>query len=292
MNTFTVSLFGHREIYDLRRLENVLTPIIKKLLQTKAFVSFLIGRNGEFDEFAASVIKSVRKKIGEENSDITLILPYKVADIHYYEKFYDNISCSDYLIYQLQYLSPKIFDQVKKIDSNKQKYQEYLCEVETIEFGQFQCPIGKLKLDKLLNTEKSIVNKAVQTPVTQFNITVTLYCSKINGRIYDRKIQSFCVDEIFSFINRLKNKSGTFYNDRDIWNSLCRVERGKVSNKMRFSIYERDGYRCRRCGISERYAVLEIDHIIPISKGGKSTYGNLQTLCRKCNYEKGNKRYY
>lgn len=105
-------------------------------------------------------------------------------------------------------------------------------------------------------------------------------------------MQSFCVEEIFSFINRLKNKSGTFYNDRGIWNSLCRVERGKVSNKMRFSIYERDGYRCRRCGVSERYATLEIDHIIPISKGGKSTYENLQTLCRKCNYEKGNKRYY
>ena len=187
---------------------------------------------------------------------------------------------------------PKIFDQVKKIDSNKQKYQEYLCEVETIELGKFQCPIGKLKLDKLLNTERNIVNNAVQTPVTQFNITVTLYCSKINGRIYDGKIQSFCVEEIFSFINRLKNKSGPFYNDRDIWNSLCRVERGKVSNKMRFSIYERDGYRCRRCGVSERYAALEIDHIIPISKGGKSTYENLQTLCRKCNYEKGNKRYY
>ena len=234
------------------------------------------------------------KKLLEINQRY-VFYPYKdLNQTHTYdnEKFYDNISCSDYLIYQLQYLSPKIFDQVKKIDSNKQKYQEYLCEVETIQIGQFQCPIGKLKLDKLLNTEKNIVNKTVQTPVTQFNITVTLYCSKINGRIYDRKIQSFCVEEIFSFINRLKNKSGTFYNDRDIWNSLCRVERGKVSNKMRFSIYERDGYRCRRCGVSERYATLEIDHIIPISKGGKSTYENLQTLCRKCNYEKGNKRYY
>ena len=208
------------------------------------------------------------------------------------ENFYDTISCSDYLIYQLQYLSPKIFDQVKKIDSNKQKYKNYLCEVNALQFGQFQCPIGKLKLDKVLNIEKNIFNKTVQTPVTQFNITVTLYCSKINGRIYDSKIQRFSVEEIFLFINRLRNKSGTFYNDRDIWNSLCRVERGKVSNKMRFSIYERDGDRCRHCGVSEQYATLEIDHIIPISKGGKSTYDNLQTLCRKCNYEKGNKRYY
>lgn len=234
------------------------------------------------------------KKLSEINQRYVFYPYVDLNQTHTYdnEQFYDNISCSDYLIYQLQYLSPKVLDQVKKVDSNRQKYPNYLCEVNALQFGQFQCPIGKLKLDKLLSTEKSIVEKAVQTPVTQFNVTVTLYCSKINGRIYDCKNQSFCAEEVFSFINRLKNKSGTFYNDRDIWNSLCRVERGKVSNKMRFSIYERDGYRCRRCGISEGYATLEIDHIIPISKGGKSTYDNLQTLCRACNYEKGNKRYY
>ena len=234
------------------------------------------------------------KKLTEINQQY-VFYPYVDFDqTHTYdnERLFDNISCSDYLIYQLRHLSPKIYDQVKKVDSNKQKYQNYLCEVEAIQFGQFQCQIGKLKLDKLLNTEKSLVNKSVQVPATKFYITVSLYCSKMNGRVYDRKIQSFSVDEIVSFVNRLENKNGTFYNDRDIWNSLCRVERGKVSNKMRFSIYERDGYRCRRCNISERYATLEIDHIIPISKGGKSTYENLQTLCHKCNYEKGNRRYY
>ena len=44
---------------------------------------------------------------------------------------------------------------------------------------------------------------------------------------------------------------------------------------------------CRKCGISGRYAPLEIDHIIPIAKGGKSTYNNLQTLCHKWNAKKG-----
>ncbi|MBP5466276.1 MAG: HNH endonuclease [Clostridia bacterium] len=52
---------------------------------------------------------------------------------------------------------------------------------------------------------------------------------------------------------------------------------------MRFSIYKRDGYRCQHCGRSGRFVDLEIDHIIPISKGGKSTYDNLQTLCQRCN---------
>jgi hypothetical protein len=69
---------------DLRRLNEQLAPIIKKLIQTKPYVSFLIGRNGEFDEYAASVIKRAQKELGKENNDITLVLPYTVADIAYY----------------------------------------------------------------------------------------------------------------------------------------------------------------------------------------------------------------
>ena len=62
MDVFTVALFGHREIDDLRRLEKKLIPVIEDLIRTKSFVSFWIGRHGEFDEFAASVIKSVQRK--------------------------------------------------------------------------------------------------------------------------------------------------------------------------------------------------------------------------------------
>lgn len=91
MNIFTVSLFGHRKIDDLRRLNDQLAPIIKELIQAKEYVAFLIGRNGEFDEYAASVIKHAQKNIGKENNDITLVLPYRVADIEYYEKYYDSI---------------------------------------------------------------------------------------------------------------------------------------------------------------------------------------------------------
>ena len=123
----------------------------------------------------------------------------------------------------------------------------------------------------------------------RFFLTVRLNCSKINGIIYASKKETFSADTILTLIKRLRNKVGSFFCDREIWNALCRVERGKVSNKMRFAIYERDGYRCRNCGISQSYAQLEIDHIIPIAKGGKSTPDNLQTLCHKCNVEKGKK---
>ena len=87
MEFFTVSLFGHKVINDLRGLHDQLLPILRKLMEENAYVTFLIGRNGEFDEYAASVIKSLK----EENGDITLVLPYTVANLIYYEKYYDHI---------------------------------------------------------------------------------------------------------------------------------------------------------------------------------------------------------
>lgn len=91
MNIFTVSLFGHREIENLRQLEDKLIPIIKELIQTKSYVVFLIGRNGEFDEYAASLIKQAQKDFGKENNDIVLVLAYIVSNIEYYEKYYDSV---------------------------------------------------------------------------------------------------------------------------------------------------------------------------------------------------------
>jgi len=56
-----------------------------------AEICYNVNNNGEFDEYAASVIKRIRKETKLENNDITLILPYSVTKTEYYEKYYDNI---------------------------------------------------------------------------------------------------------------------------------------------------------------------------------------------------------
>lgn len=91
MKFFTVSFFGHRELYDIRKLDEFLTPILKKILQTMDYTTFLIGRNGEFDEYVASLIKRTRNELKIHNSELTLVLPYSVKDIEYYEEYYDGI---------------------------------------------------------------------------------------------------------------------------------------------------------------------------------------------------------
>ena len=71
-------------------------------------------------------------------------------------------------------------------------------------------------------------------------------------------------------------------------------QRALMTAKLREKIKDRDNYTCRICNLStsdEPNLLLEIDHIIPLSKGGITSENNLQTLCWRCNRTKGSKIY-
>lgn len=59
--------------------------------------------------------------------------------------------------------------------------------------------------------------------------------------------------------------------------------------ELRKRIMIRDNYTCQMCGKYMPDEVgLHIDHIVPVSKGGKTIESNLQVLCSKCNGRKSN----
>jgi len=63
-----------------------------------------------------------------------------------------------------------------------------------------------------------------------------------------------------------------------------------MTNDLLFNILRRDGFKCFVRGSTSRYGVkLHVDHIHPVSKGGKTEAANLQTLCERCNLGKSNK---
>src|ERR1700674_1208280 len=57
----------------------------------------------------------------------------------------------------------------------------------------------------------------------------------------------------------------------------------------RGNIYLRDGNRCQYCGRKFSSSELSLDHVVPISRGGKSTWENVVCACLPCNVRKGNK---
>jgi hypothetical protein len=66
-------------------------------------------------------------------------------------------------------------------------------------------------------------------------------------------------------------------------------ERKKLTSRLRFAVLSRDLFRCLKCGADasqDNSVRLEVDHIIPVSKGGRTDPQNLQTLCKRCNVGK------
>jgi len=83
-----------------------------------------------------------------------------------------------------------------------------------------------------------------------------------------------------------------YLNDGIKWTISIAGQRALMTSQLRDKIKERDNYKCCSCSLSiedEPNLLLEIDHKIPLSKGGMTTFENLQTLCWKCNRTKGAK---
>lgn len=253
--------------------------IIALLITIKVYKSFAINHSNR-------IIKLI-----ELNKNYSFYPFVSLNQEHTYdnENFYNDISERDYLIYQLQYNSLKVNEQIKLMEYNRNLKLKYDEELKEISKDKIYNKVPKGFIIKLLNNiEEKAFDKIIKDPCTNYYIEVTLKLSKINGDVYRKKSNKFYSVEIMQLIQGLKNKRGNFYNNRGIWEAICRVERGKVTNKMRFAVYQRDGYRCRYCHRGQNSVALEVDHIYPISKGGKSTFENLQTLCHDCNVKKGN----
>ena len=99
MDIYTVSFFGHRQIENALDVERKLEAKISELIKTKQYVEFLVGREGEFDILAASVVKRVKKQMDYGNCSLVLVLPYMKAEFRDNEKdfldYYDDVEICD-----------------------------------------------------------------------------------------------------------------------------------------------------------------------------------------------------
>ena len=99
---------------------------------------------------------------------------------------------------------------------------------------------------------------------------------------------SFYANEAY-VLDRIKFLKSHNYNIT--YNNFNKTDQRKALTKnLRLKIIERDKYTCQICGKYMPDEVgLQVDHIIPVSQGGKSIESNLRVLCSKCNGKKGDK---
>ena len=78
------------------------------------------------------------------------------------------------------------------------------------------------------------------------------------------------------------------YGRKSIWHSKFAGAKD-ISGPLQYEVLKRAKERCELCGVSKSIKALQVDHIVPRSKGGLTTLENLQALCYTCNAQKQNK---
>lgn len=262
----------------------------------------LMQSQREFNEYIAEKAKSVSKLFGTRvtrnetnNEDVyNFIRTYKKTVTPFTAEVSATVFGSaenNPIGYVIKYFYPnkgKYKEQIEKlrtlieeletlkeakviIDNYKKQYQEYIKDVPSfildLDENGFYSRLGFATIDEsILEIEYKFV-----------------YTS--NGGMAQRSFSVPMTEEnIIELINQLENKLTT--------TAQIKEQRALMTRKLRAYIKERDNYTCCICKNSvynEPNLLLEVDHIIPISKGGMTEENNLQTLCWKCNRAKVDK---
>ncbi len=103
--------------------------------------------------------------------------------------------------------------------------------------------------------------------------------------IYKKTFISWCANQRFMYEEDIFDEVQDFLNNY-ITKRLYAVD-VRLWKRIASQIFSRDGYKCAYCGITG--GKLEVDHVVPISKGGSNDLSNLTTACQKCNRQKKDK---
>ena len=68
-----------------------------------------------------------------------------------------------------------------------------------------------------------------------------------------------------------------------------RIPRQVAMAPTRRSVMMRDNHTCQYCGASGSNVILTLDHLLPRSRGGETTWENVVAACRTCNMRKGDR---
>ena len=153
LDIYTVAFFGHRYIDNLFKLEELLEEQIRKLINEKEYVDFLVGRNGDFDQCASSTVLRVRKNVRDDNSSLILVLPYPTAEYlnneEYFHDYYSDVDIS----YAASKSHPKSAIQIHNREM-VDKADLIICFIEENTGGAWQT------IQYAIAQEKNIINLA------------------------------------------------------------------------------------------------------------------------------------
>ena len=137
LEIFTVAFFGHRYIDNPLKVEELLEEQIRKLINEKEYVDFVVGRNGEFDLCVSSTVFRVRKNYREDNSALVLMLPYPTAEYMNNEEYFHDYYTDVEISYSASIAHPKSAIQIRNREM-VDRADLVICYIEHTEGGAWQ----------------------------------------------------------------------------------------------------------------------------------------------------------
>lgn len=289
---FLIIFFGNLVVSFINK--NKMYIILGSILLFVLIILFLYLKNRK--KIKQNIIYKKLKKSEVYQKIIELNDKYKLEPLGI---FYDNykvnkkillktINIDEYLMMTIENKYDQLVNYKKKYDALKQEYEQYNKEYNKLYKFIDKEEARKLKINtkNYLKYMPIIYNDNRINVEKEFKIVIYInYCSqkgKVKNKVY-KKYNSDAFMKIYREYLKIRQS-------QEIYKLSSKIERSVMTESMRYDVFKRDGFKCQICGATSKDgAQLHVDHIIPVSKGGKTEMSNLQTLCSRCNLGKSNK---
>ena len=282
-----------------RILEYYESPSFLKIKET---CEVLMSTQREFNEYITEKVQSISQFFGTRvvrnetinNDEYNYIRPYKKT----ITPFTAEVSATVFASAEnnpLEYVVKNFYPDKKSYPEQIQKLYRLVEELETLRDAkqiienykvEYQQYLGNVPDFIMENDETGFYSRLGFANVDESVLTVEYKFSYTSGGGMAQR--SFTVpmteETIVELIKVLESKLTA--------SAFAKEQRNLMTKKLREFIKNRDNFTCCNCGNSthiEPNLLLEIDHIIPVVKGGCTVEDNLQTLCWKCNRSKSDK---
>ena len=168
----------------------------------------------------------------------------------------------------------------KRVRTNRCWWDAYINELNAMPPSQFE----KVK-DRMVEDEL-VAKVTLPSPTKELSAHVSWGYTSPKGRNSYFNECVFGEREMRALIHKAKD----IVTERNTRQAQIARERARMTDKLRYEVMRRDNFRCVLCGSTADDGVkLHVDHIYPVSKGGKTEMSNLRTLCDRCNFGKSDK---
>lgn len=273
-----------------------------EFLKVKKACETLMNSQREFNEYITEKVNAISHLFGTKiirnetinEDEYKYVRPYKKT----ISPFTAEVSATIFASaenHPLDYVIKNFYSNKELYPEQIQKLHQLIGELETLKDAkqiidnykiEYQKYLGNVPEYVMINDEEGFYSRLGFARIDENVLNVEYKFSYTSGGGMAKRTFSVPMTEetIVDLIKALEGKLSA--------HSFSKEQRALMTSKLREYIKKRDNYTCCNCGNSiyaEPNLLLEIDHIVPISKGGCTTENNLQTLCWKCNRAKSAK---